>query len=363
MTLEGACPRFSDAMGWKSVGRYFGGLALAGFLLWWVFRGTDPESLWAQFREASWAGLLLAAALNLGHNVFRVWRWRALLQPIRPDVPFRPMFTAVIVGYMTTWVIPGRLGELVRPLILSGQEGLPLGPTLGSVVADRLLDASTVVVLFAVGAWVIPMEGEVATYAATLRTGAVVLGLLVLSSLGLMLIVDARREYVSGWIGRLPRPMRWLGNSFVSLSAGVGALRSPRLLLRIVLNSVAAWVVIALATWVGVRAAGAMVSFGAILFIMPMLVLGVAVPTPGGAGSYHGMMKIGLMLFGASQIAAISAGLLMHALITVPVILLGLILLWTEGISWRHVIDGARQVRTLGASAGDLPAPAAGGRQ
>ena len=37
MTLEGACPRFSDAMGWKSVGRYFGGLALAGVA---VFIGT-----------------------------------------------------------------------------------------------------------------------------------------------------------------------------------------------------------------------------------------------------------------------------------------------------------------------------------
>jgi uncharacterized protein (TIRG00374 family) len=349
-------------MGWKALGRYIGGLALAGFLLWWVFRGTDPSSLWAQFRQASWGGLLLAAALNLGHNVFRVWRWRALLQPIRADIPFRPMFSAVIVGYMTTWVVPGRLGELVRPLILSGQEGVPLGPTLGSVVADRLLDASTVVVLFAIGTWTIPMEGEVAAYAATLRTTAVVLGVLVLIFLGLMLLVDARRKYVSGWIERFPGPMRWLGNSFVSLSGGVGALRSPRLLAQIVLNSAAAWLVIALATWIGVRSAGATVSFGAILFIMPMLVLGVAVPTPGGAGSYHGMMKIGLMLFGASEVAAVSAGLLMHAMITVPVILLGLILLWTEGISWRHVIDGARQVRTLGANAADLPAPAAGGR-
>ena len=42
-------------------------------------------------------------------------------------------------------------------------------------------------------------------------------------------------------------------------------------------------------------------------------------------------MKIGLMLFGVSEVAAVTAGLLVHAAITIPVILLGLVLLWTEG--------------------------------
>ena len=48
---------------------------------------------------------------HLGHNVFRTWRWGALLGPVRKGVRFRPMLSAIILGYMTSWIVPGRLGE------------------------------------------------------------------------------------------------------------------------------------------------------------------------------------------------------------------------------------------------------------
>ncbi|NIM63944.1 MAG: hypothetical protein GTN89_15375, partial [Acidobacteria bacterium] len=67
------------------------------------------------------------------------------------------------------------------------------------------------------------------------------------------------------------------------------------------------WLMISTSTWACVRASGADVSLGAIFVITPMLVLGVAVPTPAGAGSYHGAMKAGLMLFGVSQVTAVTA--------------------------------------------------------
>ena len=142
--------------------KYGGGLFLALGLLWWVLRGVDPALVLQTVRDASLGGLALCVVLNVGHNVFRVWRWRALLAPVRADLPFRPMFVAVILGYMTTWIVPGRLGEVVRPMVLAGKEGLPLGPTLGSVVADRLLDAASVVTLFALGVWMTPLEGQAA---------------------------------------------------------------------------------------------------------------------------------------------------------------------------------------------------------
>jgi hypothetical protein len=91
---------------------------------------------------------------------------------------------------------------------------------------------------------------------------------------------------------------------------------------------------------------------------MPLLVLGVAVPTPGGAGSYHAAMNFGLTLFGVSWNEAAGAGLIVHAAMILPLIVLGLILLGTEGISLRHLVEGARQFPGLGGSAGSGPAPA-----
>jgi uncharacterized membrane protein YbhN (UPF0104 family) len=91
------------------------------------------------------------------------------------------------------------------------------------------------------------------------------------------------------------------------------------------------------------------------MVIIPLLVLGVAVPTPGGAGSYHGAMKVGLMLFGVSDPVAVSAAIVAHLIITVPVICLGLFLLWRDKISWREILSAARGLKSLGEAPGPRP--------
>jgi uncharacterized membrane protein YbhN (UPF0104 family) len=332
----------------RDLAKYAFGLFLAAALMAWVLRGTDPSTLWSQIKEASLLGLLFGALLNLSHNVFRVFRWGVLLNPQRRGIGFRPMFVAIILGYLTSWVVPGRLGELVRPMLLSAREGLTLGPVVGSIVADRVLDIVAIAVLFAVGTWITPLSGEAAAHAALLKTGALLMSLAAIAVLGLMLAASISGPRLSDWFGRRGRALRWLGRAGVSLAHGAGALRSPRALGWVLLHSLAAWLMIALGTWVCVRSAGADVTIGTIFVILPMLVLGVAVPTPAGAGAYHGAMKAGLMLFGISQVTAVSAGLLAHMMMVIPVIVLGVLLLWTENVRLGDLISSARQFRQLG---------------
>jgi uncharacterized protein (TIRG00374 family) len=332
-----------------------GSTLLAVMLIAWVLWQAEPAQIWEQFKRASWIGLLAAAVLNLGHNLFRVWRWRALLEPVRVGVPFRPMFSAVILGYMTSWIIPGRLGELVRPALLAGRENLPLGPCLGSVVADRLLDGLAVLALLAVGLVVAPLGGEAATHLPLLRTapiimvaliGVVVMILLAASSLEVRLGRLAGRRGLLGWIVR----------SVLAVSRGTQAFKRPRLLLRVLVHTTLAWLVISLATWVGIWASGAMISLWDVMILMPLLVLGIAVPTPGGAGSYHAVMTFGLTrLFGVDASVAAGAGFLMHAIVVVPVILLGLILLFIDRLPFADLLQAARQVRNLGATPAEHP--------
>ena len=335
-------------MQFRESAKYLFGMLLAIALMAWVLRGTDAATLWSQIREASILGLAVGATLNLGHNVFRVLRWRVLLNPVRRGIGLRAMFVAVILGYMTSWVIPGRLGELVRPMLLSAREGIALGPAVGSIVADRVLDVVAVAFLFTVGTWITPLSGEAAEHAALLRTGAVLASVAATGVLVLMVVASASGQRLADWFGRRVKVLRWLGRAAVSLAHGAGALRSARAVGLVLIHSLLAWIMIAAGTWFCVQAAGADVSPGTVLVILPMLVLGVAVPTPAGAGGYHGAMKAGLMLFGVSQVTAVSAGLLTHMIMVVPVIVAGVVLLWTENVRWSDLISGARQFRRLG---------------
>jgi uncharacterized protein (TIRG00374 family) len=252
----------------------------------------------------------------------------------------------VIVGYLTTWVLPGRLGELVRPALLTARENVPIGPSLGSVVADRILDGAAILLLFATGTFLTPIRAD---GAAKIRSAAIVLLVLVAAFMAGAVAAGSFRGSLEAWFERRGRFLRGTGRAFLSLALGTEALRRPRLLALVFLHSVLAWATIAAGAWLGVRASGADVSFPAMMVMLPLLAFGVAVPTPGGAGGYHAAMAFGLqMLFGVPADAAVAAGILMHLAVVIPVIVLGLLLFRTEGISWADVLAAARGVRGLG---------------
>lgn len=339
--------------------KYVGGALLAIGLLWWVLHDTDPHILWSHLRDASIPLLILAAAANIAQNIFRVLRWRALLEPVRPNVPFRPMFDAVILGYAASWIIPGRVGEVLRPAMLAGRERLPIGPCFGSVLADRLLDGMAVLVLFGVGVLLTPLTGEAAEHASVVRVSAAVLvGLIAVPIAVLLLASNAgsgwKRDLQSrrGWRG-------WLGRALLSLSQGVEALKRPVLFTRIALHTLLAWLLIAASTWLGVRAIGVDLSFQGTLVLLPLLVLGIALPTPGGAGGYHAAMQFGLMqLFGVGETLAEGAGILQHLVVVLPIIALGALLLIIGRIPIQDLVQAARQVRGMGSPSAPAP-PAA----
>jgi glycosyltransferase 2 family protein len=330
------------------------GLAAALALMVLVLRGVDRAEMGAALRGASLWGVGAATVLNIGHNVFRVWRWGALLEPVRPSLSFRPMFTAVIVGYAPTWVLPGRLGELVRPALLSARENVPLGPCLGSVVADRVLDATAIMALFAVGLFMAPIESGAAGLVVEMRTVALMLFAAIAGGLALLVVASAYRERLADWFELRARPLRWAGRVALSVARGTEALARPRLLAVTLVHSVLAWLTIGLSTWIGIRAAGVHLPHAGVWVMLPLLALGVALPVPGAAGSYHAAMKLGLMaLFGVAAGPAVAAGILMHLVCTVPVIALGAVLAARDGISLRDVVAAAREVRSLGTLGSD----------
>ncbi len=333
--------------------KYLGGAILAAGLFWWVLSGTDTAEVWKQLREASIPLLLLAAFLNLAQNVPRVWRWRALLEPVRPAIPFRPMFSAVILGYLTSWTVPGRLGELVRPALLAGRERLPLSACLGSIVADRMLDALAVLVVFVGGTALIPLHGEAAEHVAMIRAGS--LGLLAVIAVPLvaLLIVSSARDAVERRLIRWAGLRERVGRAILGLSDGMSALRNPRLFLIVTFHTALTWSLIVAGTWLAVRASGASIEIAAMCVIMPLLVLGIALPTPGGAGGYHAAMTFGLTaLFNVEQATAIGASFLAHLIIIVPVVVLGVALLFIDRIPFNDLLNAARQVRGSGPKGG-----------
>jgi len=71
--------------------------------------------------------------------------------------------------------------------------------------------------------------------------------------------------------------------------------------------------------------------------VMTLLVVGVAVPTPGQIGGFHAAYQIAVQtFFGVPDDRAVGAAIVLHAVSFVPVTLLGLVFMAREGMTFQN---------------------------
>ena len=89
-----------------------------------------------------------------------------------------------------------------------------------------------------------------------------------------------------------------------------------------------------------------------------ILVVGVAVPTPGQVGGFHAAYQFAVTtFFGAPNDSAVGAALVLHAISFGPVTLLGLVFMMREGLT----LAGVRQIASTGSGGAAASGSAAGG--
>ena len=115
---------------------------------------------------------------------------------------------------------------------------------------------------------------------------------------------------------------------------GLGAIRRPGRLMVALAWSVPLWLSIAAGLWAGAVAFQIAMPFTGTFLLIGLLVLGVAVPTPGAVGGFHAAFRYGAVaFFGAPDDAAVGAAIVLHVFTIGPALLLGLLFAAQEGLN------------------------------
>ncbi|MDH4219855.1 MAG: flippase-like domain-containing protein, partial [Candidatus Aminicenantes bacterium] len=117
--------------------------AITFVFLYFFFRSVEWKKVFEHIVEADPFLFILLVVLVPLHLVTRSIRWQFLLKHEKRDVKFFNRFAANAVGFLVTFLIPGRLGELVKPLYLAQKEGMKKGFVMGTVVVERIFDIFT----------------------------------------------------------------------------------------------------------------------------------------------------------------------------------------------------------------------------
>src|SRR4051812_8065800 len=150
-------------LGWKGAL----GIVLSVRFLYFAFRHVQWADAWRAARQANYWLLLLSIIAATGMFPLRARRWRTLLDPVAPKLPFGPLWRATAIGMMVNNVLPARAGELARAYVLSREvPAVPFSTGLASLVVDRVFDA-IVVLLLLVASMFMPGFPEGATVGGT----------------------------------------------------------------------------------------------------------------------------------------------------------------------------------------------------
>jgi glycosyltransferase 2 family protein len=322
-----------------------GGLLAVALLvvpLW----GMNWHELGAAFGRAKplyLAGLVVATVLAY---VIRAWRWGYLYRPLAA-VPFRDLLSATYVGFLSALAVP-RSGEVLRPYLISRRHPVSTSAGLATIILERLIDLITVLLLFATYLYLLPLPEaqrrgvflDRAKDAGLLMAGiafAALLVLIVFHVMGEKAFVVADR--MIGWLPqRIAGPLRSLLRSF---HEGLAVLTAPVSLLAMIAGqSVLLWLTIAIGFYWNNLAFGIELPFHTTFLLLAFLTVGVAIPTPGSVGGFHGAYQVAMaQSFGVARETALAAAFAGHALGNLPVLVFGLIFLGREGLTMGRVTE------------------------
>jgi uncharacterized protein (TIRG00374 family) len=330
---------------------------LAVGLLVWFLRHANLADVWRQVQRAQMELLGLALGVVAATYWARAVRWRYLLSPIGPT-RFRTVFRTTIIGFAALGLLPARAGDVLRPYLLSRQEGLSLTSTFATIVIERVLDLIAVLSLLAV---YLAVAADTSSMSPALLRSVIVsssvAGALAVVLSGVLWVIASHPERIGGLVHSADRVLphalaRRLAKMARSFSGGLAVTRRPRELVAAMVWSFAIWVLGAFEAWLVTRAFGMMLPFLGSFLLQALLVIGVAVPTPGGVGSYHEAYRFGMTtFFGASNANAIAAAIVVHAISFVPVMLLGLLFMAQDGLSLGRLKELARSAPEEGVAA------------
>lgn len=298
------------------------GVVLSMVALFLALSGIDWHALGMLLRQVHLGWLLMAVAVQMLTIWVNAVRWRWLFWPhYSPRIAW--LFGILNVAQLANAVLPGRLGLLVRALLVGEKGQISRATALTTLAVEKVLEGVTLlfvsIPLFL--ALDLPQWLRLAT----------VLSSIVLMVLLLAIGISLRwRESLLAWMS--PWAAGWLTGAIRALLDGLDSLRSHRVVWRLLGWSVVYWALVAAVIALVIRAVGLQAPPAAILLLLYVLQLGVRLPSsPGNIGVFEFLGVLSLSIFGVDKTSALGAMLVLHLVFYLPPSLVGAgFLLWTS---------------------------------
>jgi uncharacterized protein (TIRG00374 family) len=331
--------------------RFFVPFAISAALLILVIRSLGGESsqLTAALSAADWRLFAPAIVLYFIGVWLRSVRWGMLL-PGYP-VPITTLFQALVVGFTVNNLLPLRMGEVARAILLSRWCRVPYGATVASLVVERVLDGLSLAVLLLIALALVPAPGYLIVVGVLAAAGFLAgLALLALAAWRSSVMIGVADMIARRLPPRFGGMLRRLAENFAQ---SLALVHDPVRLVRLLGLSLLAWCFELGLFYVLLIAVGIPASYPLALLVGSAANFATLVPSsPGYVGTFDGVL-IGVLRDSSGIAAGLAAAydVIVHTALFLPVVIVGTLVLWRKHVTFAqitHALD-----RSAAPSAGE----------
>lgn len=317
-------------------------LGIVIILLFFFFKNVNFSEV---FESISSVNLLYPVVFFLGLYLqffVRSYRWGLILKPHKNRISIFTLYNYTVIGFFLNVIVPGKIGEPAKGILLAGEEKISRSYGLASVVIERLIDTLMIILLFLISLFFI--KDTTAPILLNLKKASFFLFPIIVFFFLLFYLFNTERAFVY-----VEKVIRFLSKALPlkirerAVSFGLNFVKGLRLNLsflnyvKLLFSSIVVWVFLIPFYWFLMQGFefGANINMVEIVPYFSIIVLSASIPTPGMAGSFDFASKevLSSSTYNVSISESVAYTMLAHFLILAVMIIPGMISFWIKGIS------------------------------
>lgn len=295
-------------------------------------KGIDIKRIWTDLLSANYFWVVLAMMLGFVAFFARAYRWNLLIEPLGYKPSLLNSYHAVAIGYAANLALP-RLGEFSKCVSLNRTNKIPIDSLVGTILIERAIDMVSLLFLLLIifigkfesfGMFIsdkilVPLYDK---FSNTLQQSSGFLSILVTSLVVIVILSYIFRRQLSKI-----HLIRKIKKIILGIYGGLKTVYTMRKRLQFFAATVVLWVCYFFMTYLIFFAIPETSHLKPIdgLFILVIGSFGMVVPVQGGFGAFHGMIILGLSLYGIVMDKAFVYAVLSHESQILLVIIAGAI--------------------------------------
>lgn len=313
----------------KTVIQYSLSFVFALALLWYVFKDIDLYAMLGRLKDIDFTWVILSVVLSLLSHGARAYRWNLLIYTTGYKPSAGRTLLALMVGYFSNLLMP-RMGEVSRCAVLKKTDDVPVTTSLGTVVAERIIDLFSLLLLLGI-TFLVEFNRLSSFFTGMFESKATQLGgsLLLVYIVGGIFLVLIIIAYViaTKYKERIRRNALYLKirHFLRQMVAGLISIKNLDKQAPFWIATFVIWFMYYMMSYVVFFALPETSGLGiwAGMAILVMGGLGMAAPVQGGIGTFHAMVSGVLILYGIKEADGVLFATILHTSQTLFVLLFG----------------------------------------